>query len=312
MHTDAFIDEKAVAGEWREIDDLVDRFMSFIDIIEEALHLNLQDSHRFNINVTEDFWETKVRDNESLADLRNAHESQLRDEMMRFDICIGQSNMFDPADCINIDNAVKFGHGRAKCVESHMAGLLNLFHPPAEQLPREWDDSRHMLITDDQSCKDYLRKWLSSLACSTEDFISIGKIVFPDLYFHPDLNLNDFHLHPDVFFSLLVKHLSFLNDRFIQIFSEVNKQPDHMSRRARADADIQLSPESPNTRANKKAIAERDVTIGNLEVRCEWHTKFFPQYGRIHFHPGLEQPQAVAAITDGRLIIGKFAEHLTV
>jgi hypothetical protein len=68
---------------------------------------------------------------------------------------------------------------------------------------------------------------------------------------------------------------------------------------------FEISPESPNTHKNQKAMRQRDIVIGGIRLRCEWHLKLKPNIDRIHFHFG------DAEISDNRIIIGILCDHLT-
>lgn len=69
-------------------------------------------------------------------------------------------------------------------------------------------------------------------------------------------------------------------------------------------ARIDFSDESPGTKANKKAIAQRKVMFEKADVTCTLHTKLYKTSDRIHFHPPVPQ------INAKKLLIGIFVEHL--
>jgi hypothetical protein len=68
---------------------------------------------------------------------------------------------------------------------------------------------------------------------------------------------------------------------------------------------VESSPESPNTKADAKAWAERRIAFDGKETWCEWHTKLESHRDRIYFHPGN------SSVADGRLIVGIFHLHLS-
>jgi hypothetical protein len=71
-----------------------------------------------------------------------------------------------------------------------------------------------------------------------------------------------------------------------------------------ASSSFSISPESPQTHRDLKAMRERDVIFGKVTVRCEWHLKIQPDRDRIHFHFG------VAGTGGGKILIGKLCYHL--
>jgi hypothetical protein len=110
-------------------------------------------------------------------------------------------------------------------------------------------------------------------------------------------------------------HLRVLHDNFQRVFEEQDHKP-HETSKVLSSLGVDASPESPGTRANKKAMKEREVDIDHVTVglrkldlrtvvRCEWHTKIRPTTDRIHFHPGAK------GLAEGRLIVGIFVHHLS-
>lgn len=138
------------------------------------------------------------------------------------------------------------------------------------------------------------------------DYILHCRIAFPDLYLVPGLE-NQFSRFSESYESIRQKvthHLSHLNDHFQSIFKEESHQPDQVCRRFSSEYSVDMSPESPNTRRNKRALKQREVDIEGVTIRCEWHTKISRDIDRIHFHPGNQ------GLAGGRVIIGIFASHL--
>lgn len=100
--------------------------------------------------------------------------------------------------------------------------------------------------------------------------------------------------------TLLVNTLGGLNDFALEIWAKF-ANPYDIQNRMSALAHVDCSPESPNTRRNVKAMRERDVAYDGGVVRCEWHAKLQPHRNRIHFN-----------VTENRILIGLFADHLTI
>lgn len=136
-------------------------------------------------------------------------------------------------------------------------------------------------------------------------YIENAKLAFPNLLLHDNLAAQFAHfqsqyqsVRPEV-----TKHLTVLND----YFQDAYRLSNGVARDVQAllgPHGVNLSPESPNTRRDKKAMREREITVDGTVVKCEWHTKIRKEIDRIYFHPGLKD------IAAGRVIIGIFRSHL--
>lgn len=67
---------------------------------------------------------------------------------------------------------------------------------------------------------------------------------------------------------------------------------------------LSISPDSPRTRGNAKAWAQRLVTYKGESYRCEWHGKRLWDQDRVHFSLPIEKYQ-------GRVLVGVFVNHLS-
>jgi len=147
---------------------------------------------------------------------------------------------------------------------------------------------------------------------------------FPELAFVPGLasQFSKFRTRYREVRSIVTTHLAALNDYFPALFKKHDGQPSKVSHELQATCDVDASPESPKTHSNQKAMKERDVVVDIVHVghrilpvgrtvTCEWHTKISPLVDRIHFHPGLAGSKDRRPPAEGRVIIGIFAEHLS-
>ena|SRR3989442_892835 len=66
---------------------------------------------------------------------------------------------------------------------------------------------------------------------------------------------------------------------------------------------VDLSPESPGTRASAKLMTERNVEYQGVTYRCEWHIKLERHRNRIHF----ALPDGTLS---GKILVGLFVDHL--
>jgi len=133
---------------------------------------------------------------------------------------------------------------------------------------------------------------------------------FPLLHFHEKLSVNSFGLDLNEHLPTVCLHLGFLNDEFLAIAKESGWDLPQVIAAAKAKA-VDFSDESDNTKRAKQKIRERNVAFLTQKgdpkvVLCTLHTKITATRGRIHFHP------PVPEIAPGRLLVGKFCEHLPV
>jgi len=158
-----------------------------------------------------------------------------------------------------------------------------------------------------------------------DSYMSNAGDAFPELAFVSGLGaqFSRFRTRYREVRPIVTAHLAALNDYFPELFRKHDGQSSKVSRELQATCDVDASPESPKTHSNKKAMKERDVIVDVVHVgrrtlsvgrtvTCEWHTKISPLVDRIHFHPGLGgAPQDRRPPAEGRVIIGIFAEHLS-
>ncbi len=130
------------------------------------------------------------------------------------------------------------------------------------------------------------------------EFFAIAAKAFPDLAFAPTVNFRHFggayvNRRPEV-----VRHLSLINDRFLELYRAELGSSMSISMRLGIDVSIE-----GNIRTSETLMRYRDAEFGGRVYRCEWHSKLEAHRNRIHFHIGDEG-------TDGRILIGIFHQHL--
>jgi hypothetical protein len=135
-----------------------------------------------------------------------------------------------------------------------------------------------------------------------QDFFTVAELAFPSLVLHPDLRFGKFDGSYSDLRSPVVKILSALDDNFAHVLAERNGLPYDVAA-AMGGYGVDLSPESPNTRASNVLMRLRDVTYDGATYHCEWHAKIERHRNRIHFTLPSQGP-------GGRILIGIFAEHL--
>lgn len=307
MTIDACLDEEALTTAWNGVDAWKTRVSDLLDLIENVLRVD-----DVVVHVTSDVSSSRFGGALSLDEIRAQNEASTRDEMRRLDIALSQCRSFDAGagTADEVLESISIGHGAVRCTRFQVSALLTLGARHFKNMPSGWRSPNHVCVENDEGWRNFLRSWMGIVHPDTRRFLAVAEYAYPALYFHGELNLNDFRLHPTEYWPELVRHLAFLNDIFNSLAVEVNHMPDQIQRYSRAQHSIKLSPESPNTRRNAAAIKTRKITVNGESISCEWHTKFNHEKGRIHFHPGVGQSESLNRVTGGRLVVGIFAFHL--
>lgn len=136
------------------------------------------------------------------------------------------------------------------------------------------------------------------------EFFAVAAFAFPSLVFHPDLRFGKFVGSYTAVRDPVVRILCALNDHFPRVFAERQGLPYDIAA-AMGQHGVDLSPESPKTRASDTFMRKRYVTYDKSQYCCEWHAKIERHRNRIHF-------TLPAAGPAGRILIGIFTEHLDV
>lgn len=125
---------------------------------------------------------------------------------------------------------------------------------------------------------------------------------FPALVLAPGLSFRRFDGTYREMRSWVVKVLGVLNDHFERALTAHSGQPSAVQAELGAFG-VDLSPESPNTRAKPRIVRQRDVQHDGEVYRCEWHAKKDPHRNRVHF--SLPEQRL-----EGKIFIGIFVDHL--
>lgn len=133
-------------------------------------------------------------------------------------------------------------------------------------------------------------------------------LAFPDIHFTSDLatQAGRFSKPFEALRADVTKHLGALNDSFKDILVECSGEPRDVAATFSARCGVTASPENGNTKSDKKAWAQRKISVSGQGIYCDWHTKIHPTADRIHFYPG--KP----GLVEGKLIVGILHEHLKV
>lgn len=172
-----------------------------------------------------------------------------------------------------------------------------------------WDSNKNFQVSKVDDLLACYRGILFNTHQSYSQLSTYSEQLWPNCYFHNEAKrFNQFGLKEITYLPNLLTHLSYLNDCSQQDYSCGGTA---FIQKASV-AGVTLSPESPKTKSSQTKMKERDIIINNISVRCEWHTKLHATQGRVHFHEGTGLAKEVIDKTNNRVIIGKFASHLSV
>ncbi|MDT3395925.1 hypothetical protein RKE29_04580 [Streptomyces sp. B1866] len=125
---------------------------------------------------------------------------------------------------------------------------------------------------------------------------------FPSLVLASTLSFRKFDGTYRELRSWVAKVLAVLDDHFADALARHAGLPDHVQAEL-GRFGIDLSPESPNTRAKEKVMRQRYVEHEGETYRCEWHAKQHPARNRVHFTLPEQR-------LGGRILVGIFVNHL--
>lgn len=165
---------------------------------------------------------------------------------------------------------------------------------------------------------DYLGFLRASLLVEAQDvhrFIERAPRAFPSLGWREGV-MEELRTHKSSFFDerldVLLWHLGVLNDVGARIFYSATEQRDREAQLG--SYGVNASSESGRAKGNKKATQDHTRFWEGQAQQFWWHTKITRgDGGRVHF---LHVPPSTAKPDDdhphGRIVIGIFADHLTV
>lgn len=136
------------------------------------------------------------------------------------------------------------------------------------------------------------------------EFIDLACKAFPHLVFASDLSFRRFEGTYSALWPWVYQTFVMLNDGFPGALREAAGDRVALIKRL-GHYGVEVSPESPKTHSNAKAMRERRIIHDGETYDCEWHTKHHKgRPNRIHF----SMPDSRLG---DRILIGVFAAHLT-
>ncbi len=157
-------------------------------------------------------------------------------------------------------------------------------------------------LIDPPDAKAWWRALVEMEDFSAAELEEVAPLAFPTLDFVIETTWRQLRQFEGAYRDIrgqLIRHLSGLDDHAVGVWSS-NVEPTRIVADMASRCGINCSPDSPQTHKNKKAMAERTVTLGESVIACEWHTKLEPHRNRIHF-----------SVDSGRVVVGIFTDHLT-
>jgi hypothetical protein len=127
---------------------------------------------------------------------------------------------------------------------------------------------------------------------------------FPDLFFKPNIGTEcrRFSEPYRAIRPVLTRALAALGD-LLPLICKEHSDLRIIKTEFTAKSGFEISPDSPRTHQNKRAMRERDIFINGVSLRCEWHLKLKPHVDRIYFNFGHN-------MSNNRIIVGILCDHL--
>nr|WP_203598957.1 hypothetical protein [Streptomyces sp. SID10853] len=167
---------------------------------------------------------------------------------------------------------------------------------------RDTDQVEIHIMSDPADATGFWREVYTRENILEGQFFTLSGSAFPELIFERSLGFHRFKGSYAEVMPWLVQLLGAINDHFADALSEHAGDQNQVIARFSA-LGLNVSPESPSTKKNGKAWAQRLVTYKDVPYRCEWHGKRLWSHDRVHF--SLPIPEQ-----GGRILIGLFVEHL--
>ncbi|MDX3802309.1 hypothetical protein [Streptomyces sp. AK04-3B] len=157
-------------------------------------------------------------------------------------------------------------------------------------------------LSEASQLREFWRGVFKYEAVPEERFFVLAEQAFPGLIFAEDLRFRRFAGSYGDVLPWIIQLFTALDDHFAAALErhrgDQNKVMAEMS-----TYHVDISPESPGTRKNARAWAQRLVTYRGVEYRCDWHGKRLWNLDRVHFSRPLAEQE-------NRILIGIFTDHL--
>ncbi|WP_327402714.1 hypothetical protein OG194_22995 [Streptomyces sp. NBC_01288] len=317
-------DYRVVVGEecfdWRELTD--SDLQDALDLLAELLE-PLADGR--TAALMEPAYEAECRPSLALFDVLYSPDGGLpRDKRVRLQKLLGKCRRVEP-DEADLPQPVRVAdgpwrepswgtaHALARAAEGRAMSCLLAPYAKEPDWPSGWltvtrttetghDEVKAHVLRTPEDAPGFWRGLLTREPVPAAHFLTFTGDAFPRLLFADSLNLHHFKGSYAEVLPWLVKLLGALNDHFTQTLADCGGDLSQVIRRFDT-MDLEISPESANTKKNAKAWEQRNVDHGGGTYRCDWHGKRLYDRDRVHF--SLPIPER-----DGRILVGIFVGHL--
>lgn len=185
----------------------------------------------------------------------------------------------------------------------HATGCLSPLEPRSGGLPVAYEEgvvvTIHFIAALPSDALRFFRSIPATESMDERAYFENARFAFPDLVFVRARTIfSNFDEAYDTIRDKVTEHLGVLNDHARRILgAAVTAQVKQAQFGALG---IEASGENGNTRRHTSAMRQREVTVGDRTVACDWHTKLRRHVDRIYFN---------ATSLDG-VVVGVFHRHL--
>ncbi|HBS5678899.1 hypothetical protein [Klebsiella sp. 141240] len=296
-----YLDERWVVELCANIQDNSKELKCFLELAEAVK----KSCGRSSLSLTSNIWIIKCG-HDNLCDILYGPLTQdpdLRDYLLRL------ARIIDETDSYEIDKPENHAYNSEAHAALHYNKTGGLLYKENEELPW-WDDSSMILIDCQDKILSLFRKLPIYHNMGLDEFDSYLEKCFPNIYFLDDardFSKTDISEKNDTKLSVIIKHLSYLNDHAQYDYLI---DPEQFEQKALSHG-VELSRESSSTKRNQDAVKERTKKINEEALFFELHTKLSREKGRIHFHIGSSLSEKINKLSEGHLIVGIVCKHLS-
>ncbi|HSD38674.1 MAG TPA: hypothetical protein VLC92_14260 [Rhodocyclaceae bacterium] len=295
--TKFFVDELALAGEIVKKTPSIDHLGKIVETAEIVLTA----ASVCRIYFIEDFYSLTIN-GDSVAQIMfgDLGRGEFRDVFLRIQILLDQSET-----CTDAHGAPTSGF-RALATNGN-GGWISLNSPSGNP---GWKPELMQWISNPESFTSALRQLYICCGRAITSLDRYAQFLFPQIYFYAKASdVGKTKLSYTTMLPTYFEHLAYLNDYAIDNF-KAKTQPHEIIASAGA-VGVEISPESPSTHKNNDAMKERNITIDNATICCEWHTKLTKTQGRIHFFARKHPDENVFKVVGEKVIVGIITDHLS-
>lgn len=185
------------------------------------------------------------------------------------------------------------------CLATDQADRRGLV-PVVEQGSESGDESLVSFLVSIEDGPDFWRSIIATESPGAAQLEELARLAYPNCIFAEGLwaQLSNFEGSAQDYLPRLHHNLRGLNDHAPTVWA-ANVEPNVIMTEMNSRGGVDCSPESPNTKQNKKAARQRLVHFGSEEIDCQWHAKLEQHRNRIHF-----------AVRGQLVYVGIYATHL--